>query len=114
MLSALGPLGFSIAEIERASAPLAAYFELVGSVNVTAAAVYVWITCWFGLRRRERWAWWALAFSLLWVGGNDRFAAARYTIVTGIPFVVAPLTFCVLMAAGLGLTYCGVFRGRPT
>lgn len=114
--SALGPLGFSFAAIERSSAALAAYFELagaVGSVNVTAAAVYVWITCWFGLRHRARWAWYALAFSLLWVGGNDLFAAARYTSETGIPFVVAPLSFCLLMIAGLALTRGAVFGASP-
>jgi hypothetical protein len=114
-MSAVGPLGFTFAEIERASAALSAYFQLassVGSVNVTAAAGYVWIVCWFGLRKGEKWAWYALLFSLIWVGGNDAAAAIRYTLETGIPFMLAPISFCVLMIAGLGLTRRAVFVAK--
>jgi hypothetical protein len=109
--TALGSLGFSLAEIEHWNPRVAEYWKLangVGAVNITAAAVYVWIVAWFGLRRRERWAWYALLFSLIWVGGNDAASAIRYTLATGVPFALAPVTFVGLMTAGLALSYRSV------
>jgi hypothetical protein len=112
----LGRLAFTANEVGENPA-LGEYFRLVGSVgavNVVAAAVYAMLVSVVGLRHRRRWAWFALLFSLVWVGLNDAAAATRFSLATGVPILVAPWTFVVLMTAGLGLSAATVFRRPPS
>lgn len=108
----LGRLDFAYAELSSVSAEAAAWLELLGSVggvNVVAAAVAVIVVSRFALRHGSRWAWWFLAFCLLWVGGHDAIVATRFFLVTGEPIVVMPYTYVVVMTAGLIRTRSAVF-----
>lgn len=42
--------------------------------NVINSGLMILIISVFGLRRREKWAWWTLLFIFLWVGLNDAIA----------------------------------------
>jgi hypothetical protein len=81
-----------------------AYVELLGSVggvNIVGAAIAVILVARFGLRDGQRWAWWFLAFCLLWIGVHDAVMTTRFFLATGQPFMLLPLTYCALMLAGL-------------
>lgn len=109
----LGTLDFKYAELSSVSDQAAAWLELLGSVggvNVAAAAVAVIVVSRFALRGGQRWAWWFLAFCLVWVGGHDAIVATRFFLVTGEPIVVMPYTYVALMAAGLIRTRSAMFR----
>jgi hypothetical protein len=99
-----GSLDFSYASLSRAGSDAQAWVELTGSVggvNIAAAAVAVSVVSMFGLRSGQRWAWWFLAFCLIWVGLHDAIAATRFSIHTGQPLMLLPYTYCILMVSGL-------------
>ena len=100
----LGSLDFSYASLSKAGADASAWVELIGSVggvNIVAAAVAVSVVSVFGLRTGQRWAWWFLAFCLIWVGLHDAITATRFSVHTGQPLMLLPYTYCILMVAGL-------------
>jgi hypothetical protein len=67
------------------------------------------------LRGGQRWAWWFLAFCLVWVGLHDATMATRFFRATGQPVFVLPYTYCVLMLTGLMRSRRAVFADkRPT
>ena len=81
-----------------------AYIELLGSVggvNIVGAAIAVILVARFGLREGRRWAWWFLAFCLLWIGVHDAVMTTRFFLATGQPSMLLPITYCALMLAGL-------------
>jgi hypothetical protein len=97
-------LEFSYASLSKAGADASAWVEMIGSVggvNIVAAAVAVSVVSVFGLRTGQRWAWWFLAFCLIWVGLHDAIIATRFSIHTGQPLMLLPYTYCTLMTAGL-------------
>ena len=90
-----------------------AYAELLGSVggvNIIGAALAVMMVARFGLRDGQRWAWWFLAFCLLWIGVHDAVMTTRFFLATSQPFMVLPITYCALMLAGLVKSRAAVFR----
>lgn len=108
----LGTLGFSYADLASVGEGASAWVELdgsVGGVNVAAAAVAVMVVSRFGLREGRRWAWWFLAFCLIWVGLHDAFMATRFFLATGQPVMVLPYTYVSLMFLGLLRTRRAVF-----
>ena len=74
-----GSLDFSYTSLSKAGADASAWVELTGSVggvNIAAAAAAVSVVSVFGLRTgQRRWAWWFLAFCLIWVGLHDAATA---------------------------------------
>ncbi|MCB0939387.1 MAG: hypothetical protein KDB72_04020 [Mycobacterium sp.] len=105
----LGRLSFSYSDIAGVGPGAAAWLELngsVGGVNIVAAAVAVIVVSRFALREARRWAWWFLAFCLVWVGLHDATLATRFFAATGQPVMVLPYTYVALMTAGL-------LRSRP-
>ena len=66
-----------------------------------AGAIAVMTIARFALRSGQRWAWWFLAFCLVWVGLHDATMATRYFLQTGQPVMVLPYTYCALLALGL-------------
>jgi hypothetical protein len=100
----VGSLDFSYSGLARAGSDAPAWVQLTGSVggvNIVAGAVAVIVVARFGLRSRQRWAWWFLAFCSLWVGLHDATLATRFFQATGQPFMLLPYSYCVLMLAGL-------------
>ncbi|QNR38146.2 hypothetical protein BJP76_17055 [Mycobacterium avium subsp. hominissuis] len=100
----LSSLGFTFNRLAAAGNGAQQWAELTGSVggvNVAAAAVAVSVVARFGLRAGQRWAWWFLAFCLLWIGLHDAFAATRFFAATGQPIIVMPYSYVALMLAGL-------------
>jgi hypothetical protein len=99
-----GSLGFSYRSLERAGSGAAPYVELTGSVggvNIVGAAIAVIVVARYGLGDGRRWAWWFLAFCLVWIGVHDAVMATRFFLMTGQPFMLMPLTYAALMLAGL-------------
>ncbi len=99
-----GSLGFSYSSLDAAGAGASAYVELLGSVggvNIVGAAIAVIMVARFGLRDGQPWAWWFLAFCLLWIGVHDAVMTTRFFLATGQPFMLMPFTYCALMLAGL-------------
>ena len=100
----LGQLPFSYSDLAGAGPGAAAWLELngsVGGVNIVAAAIAVSVVSRFALREGRRWAWWFLAFCLMWVGLHDATLATRFFAATGQPVMVLPYTYVALMTAGL-------------
>ena len=90
--------------LHPAGANATAYVELLGSVggvNIVGAATAIILVARFGLRDGQRWAWWFLAFCLLWIGVHDAVMTTRFFLATGQPVMVLPFTYCALMLAGL-------------
>ena len=90
--------------LHPAGAGATAYVELLGSVggvNIVGAAIAVILVARFGLRDGQRWAWWFLAFCLLWIGVHDAVMTTRFFLATGQPIMLLPFTYCALMLAGL-------------
>jgi hypothetical protein len=110
----LSTLGFSYDSLRAAGSGLQAWVQLTGSVggvNVMAAAVAVSVVARFGLREGHRWAWWFLAFCLVWIGLHDAVAATRFFAATGQPVMLMPYTYCGLMAIGVIRSRRAVFTG---
>lgn len=100
----LGSLDFSYASLSKAGADAPAWVELIGSVggvNIVAAAVAVSVVSVVGLRTGQRWAWWFLLFCLIWVGLHDAIMATLFSVHTGLPLMLFPYTYCILMLTGL-------------
>jgi len=100
----LGHLNFDYGSLTSAGTDANAWLSLlasVGGVNVAAAAVAVIVVSRFALREGHRWAWWFLAFCLVWVGIHDAVMATRFFLATGSPVMVMPYAYVVLMVAGL-------------
>jgi hypothetical protein len=100
----LGYLDFTYARLSSAGVDADAWVQLIGSVggvNVAAAAVAVIVVSRFALRDGQAWAWWFLAFCLLWVGLHDAVMATRFFLATGAPVMLLPYTYVALMTAGL-------------
>jgi hypothetical protein len=111
-----GSLGFSFASLRAAGAGAAAYVEMLGSVggvNIVGAAVAVILVARFGLGDGHLWAWWFLAFCLLWIGVHDAVMTTRFFLATGQPFMLMPFTYCGLMLAGLLKSRRAVFKLSP-
>lgn len=112
----LGHLDFSYGSLTAAGSDADAWLSLlasVGGVNVAAAAVAVIVVSRFALREGRPWAWWFLAFCLLWVGIHDAVMATRFFAATGSPVMVMPYTYVALMSAGLVRTRAVAF-GRAS
>lgn len=100
----VGSLGFSYASLEAAGTHASTYVALLGSVggvNIVGAAVAVIVVARFGLRNGQPWAWWFLAFCLVWIGVHDSVMTTHFFLATGQPFMLMPLTYSALMLAGL-------------
>jgi hypothetical protein len=112
----VGTLDFSYSSLSRAGREAPAWVQLsgsVGGINIVAGAVAVIVVARFGLRGGQRWAWWFLAFCLMWVGLHDATMATKFFRATGQPFLVLPYTYCLLMLAGLMRSGRAVFAA-PT
>jgi hypothetical protein len=99
--------------LHAAGAGTTAYVELLGSVggvNIVGAAIAVILVARFGLRDGQRWAWWFLAFCLLWIGVHDAVMTTRFFLATGQPFMLLPFTYCALMLTGLLKSRPAIFR----
>ena len=108
----LGTIDFSYSSLRTAGSDAPRWVELLGSVggvNVVAAAIAVSVVARFGLRDRRRWAWWFLAFCLLWIGVHDAVMTTRFFVATDQPFMLLPYTYCALMLAGLVRSRRAVF-----
>lgn len=109
----LASLGFTFNRLPQAGTGIQEWLELTGSVggvNVIAAAVAVSVVARFGLRESKPWAWWFLAFCLLWVGVHDAVAATRFFASTGQPVMIMPYTYVALMSAGLVRSRRAIFK----
>src|SRR5262245_17515267 len=108
----VGMLGFTYNGLAAAGAgPYLALTGSVGGVNVVGAAVAVIVVARYALRNGQRWAWWFLAFCLVWIGLHDAIMATRFFAATGQPLMVLPLTYCTLLLAGLLRSRRSAFSG---
>jgi len=111
----LGYLDFTYGRLSSAGGDADVWLQLIGSVggvNVAAAAVAVIVVSRFALRDGQSWAWWFLAFCLLWVGLHDAVMATRFFLATGAPVMLMPYTYVALMTAGLIRTRGVALRRR--
>jgi hypothetical protein len=72
-----GPASFTLDDIRGFSADVATAFvtaQHIELVNVMNSGVLVLILALYGLRRYQKWSWWALLFTALWPGLNDAAA----------------------------------------
>ena len=72
-----GAAPFTLASIRAFNAVVATAFvtaQHIELVNVMNSGVLVVVLAWFGLRRSQKWAWYALLFTALWPGLNDAAA----------------------------------------
>ncbi|WP_345752516.1 hypothetical protein [Microbacterium rhizophilus] len=100
----VGELNFTHRSLAEAGSHAAEWIDVNGSVsgvNIVAAAIGVMVASRFGLREGRRWAWWFLAFCFVWVGLHDAVMATKFLVATGVPLLILPYTYCVLMAIGL-------------
>ena len=107
-----GSLDFTFGGLSAAGPDAGSWVEIIGSVggvNTAAAAIAVSVVAYFGLRVGQRWAWWFLLFSLLWVGLHDAVVATLFFSKTGAPLMLMPYAYCILMAVGLARSRRAVF-----
>ncbi len=73
--------------------------------NVMNGGFMVMMVTWFGLRRRLKWAWFALLGTFVWVGLNDTLALieGHQTVLAVIPESLGLI--------GLAIAYPAVFGG---
>jgi len=106
-------LNFSFADISAVDAqagPLTVLLGDLAGVNIVSAALAVILISRYALRHGQKWAWWYLLFSLIWVGFNDAYGVTVFFLETGAPMLVMPWGFCILMPIGLLKTRTQVFR----
>jgi hypothetical protein len=82
---------------------LAQHIEFANVMNTGAVVAVITI---FGLRRRQRWAWYTLLAIFLWVGLNDAKA------VTEGGQKAVPLIPIFIGLTGLALSWKSIFRGN--
>lgn len=108
-------LNFSYGDLAALDLQAGAFVTLlayVGGINIVSAAVAVILISIFGLRYGQKWAWWYLAFSLVWVGFHDVYGATKFFFATGAPMFIMPIGFCILMLVGLIKTRPLVFSNE--
>lgn len=106
-------LNFSFADISAVDPQVGPFVSLLGDlagVNIVSAAVAVILISFYALRYGQKWAWWYLLFSLIWVGFNDAYSVTVFFLETGAPMLFMPWSFCILMTIGLLKTRPQVFR----
>ena len=84
------PVAYTLDDIEACDTTVATDFVLAQHIelaNVMNTGIMVALITIFGLRRRQRWAWYTLLAIFLWVGLNDAIALrrARQPLVPLIP-----------------------------
>ena len=99
-----------LAAVDPQAGPLVVLLADLASINIVSAALAVVLISRFALRHGQKWAWWYLLFSLVWVGFNDAYGVTVFFLETGAPMLVMPWSFCILMAVGLFKTRTQVFR----
>ena len=101
---------YSLNDIRRFNPDVAVAFmtaQHIELVNVMNSGVLVALLAIFGLRRYQRWSWYALLFTALWPGLNDAWAvlAAREP--------PAPLVGGLVTLVGLFLSRGAIFGASP-
>lgn len=97
-------LNFSFSDlsaVDSQAGPFIVLLSDLGSINIVSAALAVILISRYALRYGQKWAWWYLLFSLIWVGFNDAYGVTAFYLETGAPMLIMPLTFCTLMTIGL-------------
>jgi hypothetical protein len=110
----LGSLRFSFKDLAASGPDADAFIVLlgtVGPVNIIGAAVLAIAVARYGLRVGRKWAWFVLAFDLVWIGLHDTFAAFRFYLATGQLAFLFPFTFVTLMFLGLAKSRARIFNG---
>jgi hypothetical protein len=110
----LGSLRFSLKDLVASGPDADAFITLLGTVgpfNIIGAAVPAIAVSRYGLREGRKWAWFALAFDLVWIGFHDAFAAFRFYLATGQLAFLFPFTFVTLMFLGLAKSRARIFNG---
>jgi hypothetical protein len=88
-----GPSPYTLDGIRSCNPTLASDFiaaQHIEFANVINTAFVILVVTVFGLRRRQRWAWYTLLATFLWVGLNDAVALlmAKQPLVPLIPEVI--------------------------
>ncbi|MBI1926245.1 hypothetical protein HYR99_18600 [Candidatus Poribacteria bacterium] len=98
--------GQTIKNFGSALASNLADITYMGSVNGMVSGATLVLLSIFGVRRRQKWSWYAVLAITLWVGGNDGYS----TIKAGqFPVPLIPL---ILGIIGLVLARPSVFRSQ--
>jgi hypothetical protein len=105
-----GPASYSLDTIRSFSSDVATAFvtaQHMELVNVMNSGALVVLLSLFGLRRRQKWSWYALLFTALWPGLNDAWAL----IAAHEPPI--PLVGEAVILVGLFLARPAVFAKQP-
>lgn len=113
----LSRLDFSFDEIDAVSEDSGEFFSFIGdigSVNTAMAALSALLVARFALRNGEKWAWWLLLVSMLWVGVQDAINTTRFyfEVRPTAPLPIMPTAFTTLMTIGLVKSYKPIFSGE--
>jgi hypothetical protein len=105
-----GPASYTLNGIRGFSPDVATAFVLAQHmelVNIMNTGVLVVVLALYGLRRYQKWSWYALLFTALWPGLNDAFAL----VAAHEP----PIAFLgeILALIGLFAARPAIFSGRP-
>ncbi|MEX2263483.1 MAG: hypothetical protein WD696_16110 [Bryobacteraceae bacterium] len=103
-----GPAEYSLNDIQNFSRPVAVAFvtaQHIELVNVMNSGLCVVLLALYGLRRFQKWAWYAILFTALWPGLNDAWAL----LAAHEPPV--PLIGEIVSLAGLFLARPAIFGG---
>lgn len=117
MLYPGGTLGISYDDLADVAPQLAFLLKMglvVGFTNLAYTGVFLCTIIFFGIRARERWAWYCLVFAVAWIGGNDARAAYLQMRKTGFePFLFLPFVATILGTLGVAVSWDYVFHPPP-
>ncbi|MEM7548288.1 MAG: hypothetical protein AAF363_01340 [Bacteroidota bacterium] len=100
----LNKLDFSYHDIVVVSENSGDFLDLilsVSAVNIITGAFSIIMISRYALKYQNKWAWWYMLVSLIWLGFLDTYSAYVFYAKTGTPLFIMPFAFCILMALGL-------------
>jgi hypothetical protein len=112
-----GLTGLTPTQLNAGSPPAYLLFDFFTRVNGWSLVMIGWLTAavlWFGFRRNERWAWWAMWFMPVWIAGIGAFyvvVGVEPTQAPPQPMISAPI-LAVFSAAVLLVSAPRFFRAR--
>lgn len=100
---AAAPAGRTVAQVLATDWALAQHMELANIMNTGFCIIMISI---FALRKYQKWAWWVILSSYLWVGLNDAFAlyAAEQPLFPLVAFIIG--------ITGLVICYPSIFGSQ--
>lgn len=81
----------------------------IGFANLMVTGASIFSLTHFGIKTKQKWAWYLVLFALIWAGGNDTIAFL-YTWINHEDFFPYPVIPTILGATGLYLSRPFIFQ----